>query len=117
MKTLIKKAVTGSKIFKLEKGVLDEIKDYTLNKVTLTTTSDGESIIAVTFKESEKRFFASGKFAEFITDNVECVVEKCNETDYDFSDYEIMVTYLGKKKSKNNRLYNDWKITFPAIEW
>lgn len=115
MNELIKKAIVGSGIFSREKGELDEIKGLTLATVTTAESSEGEIMVAVTFAESEKRFFASGKFADFITDNIELVVKKCNETDYDFTPYGIKVTYMGKKKSKNGRMFNDWSIEFPRI--
>ena len=110
MKTLNTKAIANSPIFSREKGEIDEIKNYTLEYVTISESSDGECMVAVTFKESSKRFWASGVFADFIIDNTD--VDKVNDTDFDFSGYDIKVTFGGKKTSKNNRKYNVWVIKY-----
>ena len=114
MKKLNTKAIASSPIFSLEKGVIDEIKNFTLKHATIAPAEDGEVMVAVTFNESNKRYWASGDFAEFITDN--CDVEKVNETDLDFTPYGIVVTYEGKKTSKHNRKYNSWKIGYDCTE-
>lgn len=110
MKTLNTKAIANSPIFNREKGKIDEIKNFTLEHATISASSDGECMIAVTFKESPKRFWASGVFAELIMDNTD--LEKVNDTDYDFSAYDIKVSFDGKKTSKNKYKYNAWKITY-----
>ena len=110
MKSLNTKAIANSPIFNREKGGIDEIKNFTLEHATISESSDGECMIAVTFKESPKRFWASGVFANFIMDNTD--VEKVNDTDFDFSAYGIKVSYGGKKTSKNNRKYNAWEIKY-----
>ena len=115
MKKLNTKSIASSPIFSLEKGEINEIKNFTLKHATIVPTeNDGEVMVAVTFKESNKRYWASGNFAEFITDNYE--VDKVNETDLDFTLYGIVVTYEGKKTSKNNRKYNSWKIGYDCTE-
>lgn len=110
MKPLNTKAIANSPIFSREKGEIDEIKNFTLEHVTISESSDGECMVAVTFKESPKRFWASGVFADFIMDNTN--VDKVNDTDYDFSGYDIKVSFGGKKTSKNNRKYNAWSIKY-----
>ena len=110
MKPLNTKAIANSPIFYREKGEIDEIKNFTLEHATISETGDGECMVAVTFKESPKRFWASGVFAEFVMDNTN--LEKVNDTDYDFSAYDIKVSFDGKKTSKNNRKYNAWKVCY-----
>lgn len=110
MKTLNTKAIFNSPILSREKGEIDEIKNFTLEHVTILESRDGECMVAVTFKESPKRFWASGVFANFIMDNTN--TDKVNDTDYDFSGYDIKVSFDGKKTSKNNRKYNSWKISY-----
>ena len=110
MKTLNTKAIANSPIFNREKGEIDEIKNFTLECATISESGDGECLVAVTFKESTKRFWASGVLANFIMDNTD--LEKMNDTDYDFSAYDIKVSFDGKKTSKNNRKYNAWNITY-----
>lgn len=110
MKTLNTKAIKSSPIFSREKGEIDEIKNFTLKYATISESCDGECMVAVTFKESPKRFWASGVFAEFIMDNTD--IEKENDTDFDFSPYDIKVSFGGKKTSKNNRKYNVWEIKY-----
>lgn len=109
MKTLNTKSIANSPIFNREKGVIDEIKNFTLEHATISE-SGGECMIAVTFTESPKRFWASGVLADFIMDNTD--VDKVNDTDYDFSAYDIKVSFGGKKTSKNNRKYNAWSIKY-----
>lgn len=110
MKSLNTKAIANSPIFIREKGEIDEIKNFTLEYATISTSGDEECMVAVTFKESPKRFWASGVFANFILDNSD--LDKVNNTDFDFSEYDIKVTFDGKKTSKNNRKYNAWKIVY-----
>ena len=110
MKTLNTKAIAKSPIFSCEKGEIEEIKNFTLEHATISESSDGKCMVAVTFKESPKRFWASGVFADFIMDNTD--LEKVNDTDLDFSAYDIKVSFGGKKTSKNNRKYNSWKISY-----
>lgn len=110
MKPLDTKAIANSPIFNREKGVIDEIKNFTLEHATISESSDGEVIVCVTFKESPKRFWASGVFANFIMDNLN--VDKVNDTDYDFSGYDIKVSFGGKKTSKNKLKYNVWEIKY-----
>ena len=110
MKTLNTKATANSPIFSREKGEIDEIKNFTLEYATISESSDGKCMVSVTFKESSKRFWASGVFADFIIDNTD--VCKVNDTDFDFSGYNIKVTFGGKKNSKNNHKYNVWKIVY-----
>ena len=110
MKSLNTKALSSSPIFSREKGEINEIKNFTLEHATISESSDGECMVAVTFKESPKRFWASGVFAEFIMDNTD--LEKVNDTDFDFSAYDIKVSYDGKKPTKNNYKYNVWKISY-----
>lgn len=110
MKPLNTKAISNSLIFSREKGEIDEIKNFTLEYATISESGDGECMVAVTFKESSKRFWASGVLANFIIDNTD--LEKVNDTDYDFSAYDIKVSFAGKKTSKNNRKYNAWKISY-----
>ena len=110
MKTLNTKAIASSPIFNREKGEIDEIKNFTLECATISELSGGECLVAVTFKESPKRFWASGVLADFILDNTD--LEKVNDTDFDFSAYDIKVSFCGKKTSKNNRKYNAWKIIY-----
>lgn len=110
MKKLNTTALTNSPIFSREKGVIDEIKNFTLEYATITESNNGECMVAVTFIESPKRFWASGKFADFIMCNTD--LEKVNDTDFDFSPYDIKVSFDGKKTSKNNRKYNKWEIKY-----
>lgn len=110
MKALNTKAIATSPIFSREKGEIDEIKNFTLEYATISESGDGECMVAATFKESPKRFWASGVFSDFIMDNTD--LDKVNNTDYDFSAYDIKVTFGGKKTSKNNRKYNAWKISY-----
>ena len=115
MKKLNTKSIASSPIFSLEKGEIDEIKNFTLKHATIVSTeTEGGVMVAVTFNESNKRYWASGNFAEFITDNYD--VDKVNETDLDFTPYGISVTFAGKKTSKNNRKYNAWEIGYNCIE-
>ena len=115
MKKLNTKSIASSPIFSLEKGEINEIKNFTLKHATIVSSdTDGEVMVAVTFNESNKRYWASGNFAEFITDNYD--VDKVNETDLDFTPYGIKVTFAGKKTSKNNRKYNAWNIGYNCIE-
>ena len=115
MKKLNTTSIASSPIFSLEKGEIDEIKNFTLKHATIVQTeTEGEVMVAVTFNESDKRYWASGNFAEFITDNYD--VDKVNETDLDFTPYGISVTFTGKKTSKNNRKYNSWKIGYDCTE-
>ena len=115
MKKLNTKSIASSPIFSLEKGEIDEIKGFTLKHATIVNgETDGEVMVAVTFNESNKRYWASGNFSEFITDNYD--VDKVNETDLNFTPYGIVVTYEGKKTSKNNRKYNSWKIGYDCTE-
>ena len=115
MKKLNTTSIASSPIFSLEKGEIDEIKNFTLKHATIVPAeNDGEVMVAVTFNESNKRYWASGNFAEFITDNYD--VDKVNETDLDFTPYGISVTFTGKKTSKNNRKYNSWKIGYDCTE-
>ena len=92
-------SIASSPIFTLEKGEIDEIKNFTLKHATIVPSEYGDCMVAVTFNESNKRYWASGNFAEFITDYYD--IDKVNETDLDFTPYGIAVTY----ESKNN-----WKI-------
>lgn len=110
MKTLNTRAISSSPIFSREKGVIDEIKNFTLEYATIAKSSDGECMVAVTFKESPERFWASGTFADFIMDNTD--IEKVNDTDFDFLQYGIKVSFVGKKSSKNKYKYNVWKIEY-----
>ena len=114
MKKLNTKSIASSPIFSLEKGEIDEIKNFTLKHATIVPAEEGDCMVAVTFNESNKRYWASGNFAEFITDNYD--VDKVNETDLDFTPYGISVTFAGKKTSKNNRKYNAWEIGYNCIE-
>lgn len=115
MKKLNTTSIASSPIFSLEKGEIDEINGYTLKHATIIPTeNEGEVMVAVTFNESNKRYWASGNFAEFITDNYD--VDKVNETDLDFTPYGITVTFAGKKTSKNNRKYNSWSIGYDCTE-
>ena len=115
MKKLNTTSIASSPIFSLEKGGIDEIKNFTLKHATIIPTeTEGGVMVAVTFNESNKRYWASGNFAEFITDNYD--VDKVNETDLDFTPYGISVTFAGKKTSKNNRKYNLWKIGYDCTE-
>ena len=114
MKKLNTTSIASSPIFSLEKGEIDEIKNFTLKHATIVPTENGDCMVAVTFNESNKRYWASGNFAEFITDNYD--VDKVNETDLDFTPYGISVTFTGKKTSKNNRKYNSWKIGYDCTE-
>ena len=113
MKKLNTKSIASSPIFSLEKGEIDEIKNFTLKHATIVHDED-DCMVAVTFNESNKRYWASGNFAEFIMDNYD--VDKVNETDLDFTPYGIKVTFAGKKTSKNNRKYNAWEIGYNCIE-
>ena len=115
MKKLNTTSIASSPIFSLEKGEIDEIKNFTLKHATIVPAEESECMVAVTFNESNKRYWASGNFAEFITDNYD--VDKVNETDLDFTPYGITVTFAGKKTSKNNRKYNSWTIGYNCIEW
>lgn len=111
MKALNTRAIASSPIFSREKGEIDEIKNYTLKHATIVSAdTDGEIMVAVTFAESEKRYWASGSFADFITDNTD--IDKINDTDLNFEPYNVKVTYGGKKTSKNNRKYNSWEISY-----
>ena len=114
MKKLNTKSIASSPIFSLEKGEIDEIKNYTLKHATIVPAEEGGCMVAVTFNESNKRYWASGNFAGFITDNYD--VDKVNETDLDFTPYGITVTFAGKKTSKNNRKYNSWTIGYDCTE-
>ena len=114
MKKLNTTSIASSPIFSLEKGEIGEIKNYTLKHATIVPAEEGDCMVVVTFNESNKRYWASGNFAEFITDN--CDVDKVNETDLDFTPYGIKVTFAGKKTSKNNRKYNAWEIGYNCIE-
>ena len=115
MKKLNTTSITSSPIFSLEKGEIDEIKNFTLKHATIVASEkESEVMVAVTFNESNKRYWASGDFADFITDNYD--VDKVNETDLDFTPYGISVTFAGKKTSKNNRKYNSWKIGYDCTE-
>lgn len=115
MKILNTKSIASSPIFSLEKGDIDEIKNFTLKHATIVPAEkDGEVMVAVTFNESNKRYWASGDFAGFITDNYD--IDKVNETDLDFTPYGIVVTYEGKKTSKNKRKYNVWSIGYDCTE-
>ena len=114
MKKLNTKAIASSPIFSLEKGDIDEIKNFTLKHATIVSSEEGDCMVAVTFNETNKRYWASGNFAEFITDNYD--VDKVNETDLDFTRYGIKVTFDGKRTSKNNRKYNSWNIGYNCIE-
>ena len=115
MKKLNTTSIASSPIFSLEKGEIDEIKGFTLKHATIVNAeTEGEVMVAVTFNESSKRYWASGNFATFITDNYD--VDKVNETDLDFSPYGIKVTFAGKKTSKNNRKYNAWEIGYNCVE-
>lgn len=115
MKKLNTKSIASSPIFTLEKGKIDEIKNFTLKHATIVPAeNDGEVMVAVTFNESNKRYWASGNFAEFITDNDD--VDKVNETDLDFTPYGISVTFAGKKPTKNKRQYNSWEIGYDCTE-
>ena len=114
MKKLNTTSIASSPIFSLEKGDIDEIKNFTLKHATIVPAEGGDCMVAVTFNESKKRYWASGNFAEFITDNND--VDKVNETDLDFTPYGIKVTFAGKKTSKNNRKYNVWNIGYNCIE-
>ena len=114
MKKLNTTSIASSPIFSLEKGEIDEIKNFTLKHATIVPAENGGCMVAVTFNESNKRYWASGNFTEFITDNYD--VDKVNETDLDFTPYGIKVTFTGKKTSKNNRKYNSWKIGYDYIE-
>ena len=101
--------------FSLEKGEINEIKNFTLKHATIVQSeNEGEVMVAVTFNESDKRYWASGNFAGFITDNYD--VDKVNETDLDFTPYGIKVTFAGKKTSKNNRRYNSWEIGYNCVK-
>lgn len=110
MKSLNTKSISNSPIFSREKGEIDEIKNFTLEYATISESGECGCMVAVTFIESPKRFWASGMFANFIMDNTD--IEKANDTDYDFSAYNIKVSFDGKKTSKNNRKYNAWKISY-----
>ena len=114
MKKLNTKSIASSPIFSLEKGEIGEIKNYTLKHATIVPSEDGDCMVAVTFNESNKRYWASGNFAENNTKNNKD--EKVNETDLDFTPYGIVVTYEGKNTSKNNRKYNSWKIGYDCTE-
>ena len=114
MKKLNTKSIASSSIFSLEKGEIDEIKNFTLKHATIVQGEEGSVMVAVTFNESNKRYWASGNFAGFITDNYD--VDKVNETDLDFTPYGIKVTFAGKKTSKNNRKYNAWEIGYNCME-
>ena len=113
MKKLNTKSIASSPIFSLEKGEIGEIKNFTLKHATIVLAEDNY-MVAVTFNESNKRYWASGNFATFITENYD--VDKVNETDLDFTPYGIKVTFAGKKTSKNNRKYNAWEIGYNCIE-
>ena len=111
MKKLNITSITSSPIFSLEKGDITEIKNFTLKHATIVPAkTDGEVMVAVTFNESNKRYWASDKFAEFITNYYD--IDKANETDLDFTPYGISVTFAGK----NNRKYNVWEIGYKCIE-
>lgn len=114
MKELNIRSIASSPIFSLEKGEIDEIKNFTLKHATIVPAGYGNVMVAVTFNESNKRYWASGNFAEFITDNYD--VDKVNDTDLDFTPYGIKVTFAGKKTSKNKRKYNTWKIGYDCTE-
>ena len=114
MKKLNTASIVSSPIFSLEKGEIDEIKNFTLKHATIVSAEEGSVLVAVTFNESDKRYWASGDFADFITDNYD--VDKVNETDLDFTPYGIVVSYEGKKISKNKRKYNTWKIGYDCTE-
>ena len=114
MKKLNTTSIASSPIFSLEKGEIEDIDNFTLKHATIVTTGEDSCMVAVTFNESNKRYWASCNFAEFITDNYD--VDKVNETDLDFTPYGIKVTFAGKKTSKNNRKYNAWEIGYNCIE-
>lgn len=113
MKKLNTTVIASSPIFALEKGELNDIKNFALKHATIVPSDDGRVMVAVTFNESNKRYWASGNFAEFITDNAD--VDKVNETDLDFTPYAVKVTFAGKKTSKNNRKYNIWEIGYNCV--
>ena len=115
MKKLNTTSIASSPIFSLEKGEIEDIDNFTLKHATIVpTANEGEVMVAVTFNESNKRYWASGNFAEFITDNYD--VDKVNDTDLDFTPYGINVTFTGKQTSKNKRKYNTWKIGYDCTE-
>ena len=114
MKKLNTTSIASSPIFSLEKGEIEDIINFTLKYATIVPRGDDGCMVAVTFNESNKRYWASGNFAEFITDNYD--VDKINETDIDFTPYGIKVTFTGKQTSKNKRKYNTWKIGYNCIE-
>ena len=110
MKKLNTTAIASSPIFSLEKGEIEDIDNFTLKHATIVPQGEDGYMVAVTFNETNKRYWASGNFAEFITDNYD--VDKVNETDLDFTPYGIKVTFTGKQTSKNKRKYNTWKIGY-----
>lgn len=110
MKKLNTKSIASSPIFSLEKGEIEDIDNFTLKHATIVPKAEGGCMVAVTFNESNKRYWASGNFAEFITDNYD--VDKVNETDLDFTPYGIKVSFTGKQTSK----YNTWKIGYDCTE-
>lgn len=114
MKKLNTTSIASSPIFSLEKGEIEDIDNFTLKHATIVSTAEGGCMVAVTFNESNKRYWASGNFAEFITDNYD--VDKVNETDLDFTPYGVKVSFTGKQTSKNKRKYNTWKIGCDCTE-
>ena len=114
MKKLNTTSIASSPIFSLEKGEIEDIDNFTLKHATIVPKTEDGCMVAVTFNESNKRYWASGNFAEFITDNYD--IDKVNETDLDFTPYGIKVSFTGKQTSKNKRKYNTWKIGYDCTE-
>lgn len=97
-----------------EKLELEQVHDAIIDTMSVTANGDGEVLVSVSFKNVDGFVFASGSFKQFVLDNIDSNPDLIGlDGGYQFDkgiDGEVVVTYNGKKKSKNNRQYNDWTV-------
>lgn len=93
-----------------EKGELDELTNEKTLNYFYETEKDGEKLIAFTVVENKGKFyFASGVLKQFLIDNIyNGFVDDDGNISFDET---VKITYEGKMKSKNNRLYNAWSVS------
>lgn len=93
---------------------LEQVQDAVIDIMSVTATGDGEVLVSVSFKNVVGFVFASGSFKNFVLDNIDSNPDLIGlDGGYKFDkniDGDVVVTYNGKKKSKNNRQYNDWTV-------
>lgn len=109
---LIKKAL-GPQILSFEKGNVEEVKSFTLDKFAIIPeTEKNDMMVAFSVKENKKYYWASTKLSEFLLDNQENAEYDNDTMTYSFPEDTVKITHTGKTQLKSDptKSCNTWLI-------